>query len=78
MNRMRWVVLLAALASGGCTAISPSECLYSDWYARGQEARAAGLGMDELLRQQNACVRHGIVPDRRSFVAGYYGDSPAT
>lgn len=69
------VITVLALLSA-CSSMRPSECLYGDWYARGQSAAAAGLAVGEIMRYQTQCVRHGIVPNRREFVAGYYSVEP--
>ena len=69
------VVTLLGLLSA-CSSMRPSECLYGDWYARGQSAAAAGLAVGEIMRYQTQCVRHGIVPNRRDFVAGYFSVEP--
>lgn len=73
MNAKLSTTFLTLVVLGGCNAIAPSECLYGDWYARGQTAKSDGLNIDELMRQQSACARHGIQPNRSEFIAGYRG-----
>lgn len=73
MYAKRFALAVTLLVASGCTTLSPTECLYGDWYVRGQTAKAAGLNIDELMRQQTACARHGIQPNRSEFIAGYRG-----
>jgi hypothetical protein len=55
--------------------MSASQCFGADWYAQGQRAAARGLPVSEVLKQQNACVQHGVVPDRRAFAQGWRAGS---
>ena len=65
------LLLLTLIGASGCTTISASQCFGADWYAQSQRAAARGLPVSEVLKQQNACVQHGVVPDRRAFAQGW-------
>lgn len=68
---------LAALAFGalftlsGCATLSESQCVASDWETVGYRDGLGGTQSAQLLKHQNACVKHGIVPDREAYLAGW-------
>ena len=64
-------MLICASGLSGCSSMSAMECLDADWYERGQVAALQGLPVSEVLVQQNSCVQHGVVPDRRAFADGW-------
>ncbi len=59
------------LALGGCASLSKSQCLASDWQTIGYRDGVGGVSSTALLRHQNACVKHGIIPDREAYLAGW-------
>ena len=63
--------LMSLTGLSGCTSMSALECLDADWHERGYTAQLQGLPLSEVLVQQNACVQHGVVPDRRAFATGW-------
>jgi len=69
-----FLLLVCLLGTSGCTTMSALQCLEADWYAHGQLAAASGPPASEVLSQQNACVQHGVVPDRRAFVRGWHAE----
>lgn len=56
---------------GGCATLSESQCVASDWQTVGYNDGAAGRTSSQLLKHQNACVKHGVVPDRETYLAGW-------
>src|SRR5262245_58214307 len=73
--RLRWIVtILVSLGSvAGCQSdsISESQCIAGDWQTVGYRDGANGYRSTELLEQQNACVKHGVIPDRAAYMAGW-------
>lgn len=71
MIRQITAIALLCASGAGCTSMDPYECIDADWFARGQSAARAGLPVTEVLRQQNVCVHHGVLPNRGDFIAGW-------
>lgn len=72
--RLQWTIPLVAIAAlYGCqsTSISESQCLAGDWETVGYRDGVHGYRSTELLEHQNACVKHGIVPDRSAYMVGW-------
>jgi hypothetical protein len=63
--------LCILIALGGCATLSESQCVASDWKTVGYRDGMAGTQSSQLLRHQNACVKHGVVPDREEYLAGW-------
>ncbi|HEX7036642.1 MAG TPA: DUF2799 domain-containing protein [Pseudomonadales bacterium] len=61
----------ALLALGGCASLSKSQCLADDWETVGYRDGANGVSSSALMRHQNACVKHGVTPDREAYLAGW-------
>jgi hypothetical protein len=55
----------------GCATLSESQCVASDWKTVGYRDGLAGTPSSQLLKHQNACVKHDIVPDREAYLAGW-------
>ncbi|MFT7653374.1 MAG: hypothetical protein ACI9UU_002485 [Candidatus Azotimanducaceae bacterium] len=51
--------------------MTPSECRYGDWFAKGEATATLGLPVNQFMGHQSACARHGILPDKGRFMAGY-------
>lgn len=64
---------LIAAGLSGCSTLTPNECLYTDWYAKGVADAAAGLPVTQILEYNRDCNLHGINPDRWDFVLGWEG-----
>ncbi|MEZ5560354.1 MAG: DUF2799 domain-containing protein [Pseudomonadales bacterium] len=65
-------VLAGTLALAGCAStLTESQCLASDWQTVGYRDGIAGVQSSQLLNHQNACVKHGVVPDRNAYLAGW-------
>jgi hypothetical protein len=64
---------IAALALAGCASdsVSESQCIAGDWQTVGYRDGVNGYRSTELLEHQNACVKHGVIPDRASYMAGW-------
>ncbi len=73
--RHRSLYTLAALASAllvsGCASMSESQCVAGDWETVGYRDGVAGKQSSQLLSHQNACVKHGAIPDRDAYLAGW-------
>ena len=59
------------LCYGGCSNLTPNECLSTDWHAKGVEAATAGEPVSSFMVHQRDCGKHGINPDRWDFVLGW-------
>lgn len=72
--QLRWMIpVLVSAALAGCqsASISESQCLAGDWETVGYRDGANGYRSTELLEHQNACVKHGVIPDRASYMVGW-------
>jgi hypothetical protein len=72
---MARIVFGAALAGmallAGCASLSKSQCLADDWQTVGYRDGLAGVQQGNLMRHQNACIKHGVQPDREAYLAGW-------
>lgn len=64
-------VLLFTLAGCSSNSVSESQCIAGDWQTIGYRDGANGYRSTQLLNHQNACVKHGVIPDRASYMAGW-------
>ncbi len=72
MPRTLAIVLLASTAAlGGCASLSESQCLAGDWQTVGYRDGTSGHDPSALLKHQNACVKHGVTPDRAAYLTGW-------
>lgn len=62
---------LGILLTTGCASMSESQCVAGDWETVGYRDGLAGRQSTQLLSHQNACVKHGAVPDRTAYLAGW-------
>lgn len=73
--RHRSIYMLTAFAGAllvsGCASMSESQCVAGDWETVGYRDGLAGKQSTQLLSHQNACVKHGVVPDRDAYLAGW-------
>ena len=65
------IVLSSLLLISGCASLSESQCVAGDWETVGYRDGVAGKQSTQLLQHQNACVKHGAVPDRNAYLAGW-------
>lgn len=63
--------LLGVLLVSGCATLSESQCVASDWETVGYRDGLAGTQSSQLLKHQNACVKHGVIPEREAYLAGW-------
>jgi hypothetical protein len=63
------LLLLGGCASGG--SVSQNQCIASDWQTLGYRDGVSGYRSSRLLKHQDACVEHGIVPDRGGYMLGW-------
>lgn len=70
-RKLQLTTLVVAAFSGACSNLTPNECLYADWYAKGEEAAYAGQPVTTFMVHQQDCNKHGINPDRWDFVLGW-------
>lgn len=72
MPRTLATILLAGTAAlSGCASLSESQCLAGDWQTVGYRDGTNGQDPSALLKHQNACVKHGVTPDRQAYLAGW-------
>lgn len=65
-------MLLGTSLLAGCASLSKSQCLANDWQTVGYRDGLAGVQQANLMRHQNACMKHGINPDRQAYLAGWH------
>jgi hypothetical protein len=65
------IALLITLAGCASDSVSESQCLAGDWQTVGYRDGVNGYRSTELLNHQNACVKHGVIPDRASYMVGW-------
>ncbi|MEQ8861109.1 MAG: DUF2799 domain-containing protein [Pseudomonadales bacterium] len=73
MPRSTIAVLLGTLVVlGGCaSSMSESQCLANDWETVGYRDGLAGTQSTALMRHMDACMKHGVRPDRNAYLAGW-------
>lgn len=65
-------LLGAALVLGGCaSSLSESQCLANDWETVGYRDGVSGTQSTALMRHMDACMKHGVRPDRNAYLAGW-------
>ena len=63
--------MIAIAGCGGGATVSRNQCIASDWQTLGYRDGVNGLRSSQLLKHQDACVEHGIIPDREGYMAGW-------
>lgn len=66
-----FALVTSLLALAGCASLSKSQCLAQDWETIGYRDGLSGTQSSALMRHQDACVKHGVVPDRQAYLAGW-------
>jgi len=64
-------LLLLMLAACHSASVSESQCIAGDWQTVGYRDGAAGYRSSRLLEHQNACVKHGVIPNRDAYMIGW-------
>ncbi|MEZ4332956.1 MAG: DUF2799 domain-containing protein [Myxococcota bacterium] len=65
------LVAAAALACAHRESVSKSQCTAGDWETIGYRDGALGHRSSRILAHQDACVPHGITPDRAAYLVGW-------
>ena len=68
---MQTIALLAIALLAGCATLSESQCAANDWHTVGYSAGVSGQDSSRLLKHQNACMKHGVTPNRMAYMAGW-------
>lgn len=73
MRRILVLVVLVstALACAKNTSVSESQCTAGDWETIGYRDGALGYRSSRLLAHQDACIPHGVTPDRGAYQLGW-------
>lgn len=71
MFRPALLFTLAMTAAAGCSSLSRNQCVAGDWETVGYRDGAGGVASSRLLDHHDACVAHGVVPDRNAYLAGW-------
>lgn len=61
---------VAALAISGCSSMSETECLATDWRMVGYEDGVAGYSGNRVGQHRKACGKHGVTPDLAQYQSG--------
>ena len=71
--RFHALIVTIAVTVTGCASdsVSESQCIAGDWQTVGYRDGANGYRSTQLLEHQNACVKHGVIPDRTAYMAGW-------
>lgn len=65
------LLLVTALACAKNASVTESQCTAGDWETIGQRDGAQGWASSRLLAHQDACVPHGVTPDRVAYQRGW-------
>ena len=65
------IALLAIALLAGCATLSESQCAANDWQTVGYSDGVSGQDSSRLLKHQNACMKHGVTPDRMAYLVGW-------
>lgn len=65
------IVIFTLSGCGGGATVSQSQCAAGDWQTLGYRDGVSGYRSTELLAHQDACVRHGVIPDRGGYMLGW-------
>ena len=67
----QWSAPVVLLGLGACSSLSESQCIAGDWETVGFTDGAAGRSQSMLLEHQDACVKHGAIPNRQRYLDGW-------
>jgi len=68
------LLLLVGLTLAGCAgrpSMSENQCAVGDWQTVGYRDGVNGKRSTALLTHQDACMEHGVAPDRASYMLGW-------
>ena len=63
-------ILLLLLTLTGCATLDENECKTADWRELGIQDGRAGYAASRLAEHREACVKHDVIPDERSYSEG--------
>ena len=61
---------IVATSVSGCATVSKSECIAGDWEGIGFKDGENGRSRSRLADISKSCAKHGVVPDRVSYMRG--------
>ena len=65
------IFMLMLGACAGQSTVSENQCAAGDWQTLGYRDGVNGYRSSRLLEHQDACVEHGVVPDRAEYMVGW-------
>ncbi|MGD8418731.1 MAG: DUF2799 domain-containing protein [Pseudomonadales bacterium] len=68
------LLVTCVLAVAGCSSkpsVSENQCAAGDWQTIGYRDGVNGMRSSQLLAHQDACMEHGITPDRSQYMLGW-------
>jgi hypothetical protein len=66
------IALCASITlASACSTLSESQCRANDWQTVGFSDGSAGHNSSRLLKHSDACMKHGVAPDRELYLAGW-------
>ena len=68
---MQTIAPLAIALLAGCATLSESQCAANDRQTVGYSDGVSGQDSSRLLKHQNACMKHGVTPNRMAYMAGW-------
>ncbi len=71
VRNMMSLAVVAALAGCGSATVTESQCVAGDWQTLGYRDGSLGYRSTQLLKHQDACVKHGAIPDRDGYLLGW-------
>ena len=66
------VTIVTLGACGSNRSLSEHQCTAGDWHLVGVSDGRRGYDQSRLLKHQNACGPHGVVPDSQTYREGWY------
>jgi hypothetical protein len=67
---VRAVLVLTVLSAAGCSSMSKTECLATDWRSVGYEDGVAGYPGDRIAYHRKACAKRGVRADLTAYQQG--------
>lgn len=71
MIRPILIGLIGLATVAGCSSLSRNQCIAGDWETVGYRDGLGGVASTRLLEHHEACVSHGVVPDRNAYLTGW-------
>ena len=64
-------VLVVFTFLNGCSTVSRTDCLLTDWYDLGRTDGMGGKPRSTFQQRAKPCIRHGVIPDRKAYYTGH-------